>query len=643
LTSAAISPTEAVREEDVRAAGELERTWGDPPGLMGWLRSTDHKSIGKRYIVTAFVFFILGGIEAALIRLQLSRPENSLLGPDIYNQIFTMHGTTMMFLFAVPMMTAMGLYFVPTMVGARDVAFPRLNAFGYWVYLIGGLLLYTGFFLNIGPDTGWFTYVPLSGPEYSAGKRVDIWAQTVTFTEIAALVASVEIIATVFKHRAPGMTINRIPIFVWSQLVMAFMIMFSMPWVASASMFLAADRLIGTHLFNPAEGGDALLWQHLFWFFGHPEVYIIFIPALGMASQVVVTFSRREMFGYPAVVLANIAQGFLSFGLWVHHMFATTVPQLASSFFTATSAMIAITTGVQFFCWIATIWLGKPRLRVPFLFVLAFVVVFMIGGLSGVMIASVPFDTQVHDTFFIVAHLHYVLMASVFALFAGFYYWFPKVTGRLLGERLGRWHLALFFIGVNVAFFPQHFLGLDGMPRRVYTYLAETGWGDLNLLSSAGAVTTALSAALFLVNVWRSLRTGATAGDDPWQADTLEWATSSPPTSYTFVHLPVVESRSPMWDHSVDRPVVTGMRTDLREALVTTLNDAIPDSRHYQPRPTIKPLVAALATGGTFIALIFTPWGLALGSIVITVCLIAWAWPDRQAHAELRRFEEGIA
>ena len=631
--SPAVSPSEVTTESDRRVRDELEHSWKDAPGFWGWLTTVDHKRIGKRYIVTAFIFFLLGGIDAALIRLQLARPENGILGPDAYNQVFTMHGSTMMFLFAVPIMTAMGIYFVPLMIGARNVAFPRLNAYGYWVYLIGGVLLYVGFFTNTGPDTGWFSYVPLAGPDYSPGKRVDLWAQTVTFTEISALITAVELIVTIFKHRAPGMTLNRMPLFVWAELITAFMILFAMPWVATASLFLASDRLIGTHFFNPAEGGDALLWQHLFWFFGHPEVYIIFIPSLGMISQIVTTFTGRQVFGYTAIVLANIAQGFMAFGLWVHHMFATTVPQLGSSFFTATSAMIAIPSGVQIFCWIATIWAGRPRLRVPFLFILGFFVIFVIGGLTGVMVASVPFDTQVHDSFFVVAHLHYVLLGAVFPLFGAFYYWFPKMTGRLLGERMGRWHVALFFVGVNVTFFPMHYLGLEGMPRRVYTYLPETGWGPLNLLATAGAVTIALSVVLFLVNVVRSLRNGELAPDDPWGGDTLEWATTSPPPVYSFVHLPVVEGRGALWARTDARPSVTGLRTDSREALITTLVDALPDSRFHHPDPSIDPFLSAVATGAIFIALIFTPWGLPLGSILLLVTLTAWAWPTKTEHA----------
>ena len=616
-----------------REKAELEHTWRKHPGLIGWLAEVNHREIAKRYIITAFVFFVLGGIEAAVMRIQLSRPENDFIGPDLYNQIFTMHGTTMMFLFAVPMMTAIGLYLVPLQVGTRNIAFPRLNAFGYYTYLGGGLLLYTGFLLNIGPDTGWFSYVPLAGPQYSPGKRVDIWAQAVTFTEIAALVGAVELIATILKQRAPGMTLNRIPLFVWAMLVTSFMIIFAMPSVATASIFLAMDRLVSTHFFNPAEGGDPLLWQHLFWFFGHPEVYIIFIPALGFVSSIVAVFTRREVVGYPVMVLALISTAFIGFGLWVHHMFATPVPELGQTFFTAASTMIAIPSGVQIFCWIATLWSGRPRLDTPLLFVLGFIFLFMIGGLTGVMIASVPFDRQVHDTYFIVAHFHYTLIGgAVFPLWGAFYYWFPKVTGRMLSERAGKLNFWLFFIGMNVTFFPMHQLGFLGMPRRVYTYLEGMGWQSLNLTASIGAVIIALSVVVFLANVVHSLRHGRVAGPNPWGADTLEWATSSPPPSYNFQHIPVVQGRAGLWDRTPDEPVVTGLRSNVREVLVTSVMDAEPIYRHKHPSASLAPFAMAGGLGAGLIVAIFTPWGIPLGIVLGFGALALWAWPRDKDH-----------
>ena len=616
------------REVEPTDVGELERTYRPPSGLWGWLTTVDHKSIGKRYIATAFVWFLLAGVNAALMRLQLSRPENGLFGPDAYNQLFTVHGTGMMFLFAVPIMEAFALYLVPLMVGTRNIAYPRLNAFGYWVFLIGGLLLFISFYLNTGPDTGWFAYVPLSGPQYAPGKRVDVWAQLVTFTEIAALVASVEVIATVFKQRAPGMKLNRIPLYVWSVLVVSFMVIFAMPAIAmSSTMMLAMDRLVATHFFNPAEGGDALLWQHLFWWFGHPEVYIMFIPGLGFVSEIIATFSERPIFGYPVMVLSLIVTGVVAFGLWVHHMFATPLSLMGKSFFTATSVFIAIPTGTQIFCWIATIWAGRPRFPTAMLFAVGFMVVFVIGGLSGVMIASVPFDLQVHDTFFIVAHFHYVILGGVvFPLFGAFYFWFPKFTGRMLGETLGKWHFWTFFVGVNLTFFPMHILGLHGMPRRVYTYLPETGWGNLNLLATVGSWVIATSVILFLINVLRSWRSGRVAGDDPWRASTLEWSTSSPPPTYNFADVPVCDSRTPLWS-SAELPVATGLRTDRPEVLVTTAIDAEPDNRHEHPSESIWPLVMAAAIGVTFIGAIFTPWAYVIGFIFAGIAFAGWAWP----------------
>ena len=608
---------------------QLERTWRPRGGLWGWVTSVDHKSIAKRYVVTAFVWFLLAGLLAAVMRLQLATPENTLVGPDRYSQLFTVHGTAMMFLFAVPVMTAMGIYLVPLMVGTRDVAFPRLNAFGYWVFLTGGLFLFGSFALNVGPDTGWFAYVPLSGPEYAPGKRVDVWAQVVTFTEIAGLVAAVEIIATVVKLRAPGMSLDRIPLYVWSILVVAVMILFAMPAVAMAStLMLAMDRLVATHFFNTAEGGDPLLWQHLFWFFGHPEVYIIFIPGLGFVSAIIETFTGRRIFGYPVMVLSLFVTGFVAFGLWVHHMFTTPIPQLGRSFFTAASVLITIPTGAQIFCWIATIWSGRPRFPTPMLFALGVIVVFVIGGLTGVMVASVPFDQQVHDSYFVVAHLHYVILGgTVFPLFGAFYFWFPKVFGRMLGERLGKWHFWLFFTGVNVTFFPMHLLGLGGMPRRVYTYLPGRGWGELNLLATVGSWIIAASVLVFLVNVARSVRRGRPAGANPWGAPSLEWATSSPPPPWNFRHTPVVASRSPLWEQGPALPVATGLRTDRREFLVTTALDAVADSRHDLPTESAWPLVMALAIAVTFIGAVFTPWAYVVGFVFAMIAFAGWAWP----------------
>ncbi|MFL6620234.1 MAG: cytochrome c oxidase subunit I [Povalibacter sp.] len=613
----------------------LARTWADAPGLWGWLTTVDHKRVGHRYFAAAFVFFGLAGIAALAMRLQLSRAENSLIGPDLYNQLFTMHGSTMMFLFAVPIMEGIAVYLVPLMVGARAIAFPKLNAFSYWVYVAGGMMLWVAFMLNIGPDAGWFSYTPLSGPQYSPGKRVDFWAQMVTFTELSGLTVAVVIIATILKMRAPGMTLNRIPLFVWAMLVMSFMIIFAMPSVMLSSTFLLMDRLVGTHFYNQAEGGDALLWQHLFWFFGHPEVYIIFIPALGMVSSIVGGFCKRQVFAYPLMVLALIATGFFAFGLWVHHMFATGLPHLGNSFYTAASMVIAIPSGLQIFCWIATIWQGRPKLATPMLFVIGFIVIFVLGGLTGVMLASVPLDLQVHDTYFVVAHFHYVLIGgAVFPLIGAVYYWFPKVAGRMLDETLGKWNFGLLFVGFNLTFFPMHILGLAGMPRRVYTYAQGLGWDALNLLATVGAFLILLSILTLIWNLAKSFRGGAIAGPNPWHAGSIEWATPSPPPPYNFAHVPVVTSDNPLWDQRERSPVMGGLRTDKREVLLTTVLDATPDVREPSAKPSIWPFLAALATTGLFIGSIFTPWAVVVGSIPVAIALIGWFWPSSPPRAD---------
>jgi cytochrome c oxidase subunit I+III len=607
---------------------QLEKTWDDGRGLYCWLSAVNHKTIGRRYIITAFAFFILGGILAGLMRFQLAFPRNRAFGPDAYNQLFTMHGTTMMFLFAVPVMEAMAVYLVPLMVGARNICFPRLNAFSYWIYLFGGVFIWVAFLVNAGPDNGWFSYVPLAGPLYGLGRRPDVWAQMITFTEVSAMAVAVELICTAFKMRAPGMSLNRIPIFVWAMIVTSFMVLFAMPSVMVASTALILDRLVNTHFYDAARGGDALLYQHIFWFFGHPEVYIIFIPGAAFVATIVSTFSHRKTFGYMAIVLSLVSTGFIGFGLWVHHMLATGIPELGASFFTAASIMIAIPTGTQVFCWIATLWDGHVSLKSPMLFVLGFFVVFIIGGLTGVMLASVPLDLQLHDTYFVVAHFHYVLIGgAVFPLFGAFHYWFPKITGRMLSESRARWTFGLLFIGFNLTFFPMHVLGLHGMPRRVYTYPAEMGWASLNLLASVGAVFMVLGVGTFLLNVRHSLRRGAMAGNNPWNASGLEWATSSPPPHCNFYDLPTVAGRDPLWENAPDQPVVTGLREDVRDVLITYVLDAEPDHREEFPTPSIWPLLTAITTTGLFIGSIYTPWAVPIGAIPVFVALTGWFWP----------------
>jgi cytochrome c oxidase subunit 1 len=612
----------------------LARTWGRPRGFLHWLRDVDHKAIGRRYIVTAFIFMLLGGVLALIMRLQLATPGGHVLGPDKYDQFFTTHGSTMMFLFAVPVMQGFGIYLVPLMIGARNVALPRVNAYGYWVYLIGCLFLWVSFFTNTGPDAGWFAYVPLSGPEFGAGKRMDVWAQMITFTELASLATAVSVAVTILKHRAPGMALHRMPMFVWAQLIISVMIIFAMPAIMLSSGMLAADRLIATHFFNQAEGGDPLLWQHLFWYFAHPEVYIIFLPGVAFVSSLIVPFTRSQLFGYVATVISMTATAFVAFGVWVHHMFATGLPQLGQSFFTAASILIAIPTGVQFFVWIATIWRGRVRFTTPMLFVLAFIVTFLIGGLTGVMLASVPINIQVHDTFFVVAHLHYVLIGgAVFPLFGAVYFWFPKMTGRMMNERAGILSAVLVFVGFNLTFFPLHQLGLDGMPRRVYTYSAQNGWGSLNMLATVGAFVLATGMVLTVINALVSMKRGLVAGNDPWHADGLEWLTTSPPPPHNYDALPTVRDRYPAWTNAPDQPVVTGLRSDRPQQLVTELMDAEPDHIVELPSHTIVPLLTALATGVMFITAIFTPWGIVLGAALIAGPLVMWAWP-RPPHRE---------
>lgn len=629
MSSPATAPdTRDVELARTRLTRALTKIWKTPSGLRGALATVDHKIIGRRYIFTAFLFLALGGVLAALMRIQLAQPEARLLGPDRYNQIFTMHGANMMFLFAVPVMEAVAVYLVPLMVGTRNIAFPRLNAFSYWIYLAGGALLWIAFALDMGPDVGWFAYVPLSGPQYGAGKRSDIWAQMITFTELSALAVAVELVVTIFKQRAPGMTLDRIPVFVWAMLVTSFLVIMAMPAIMIASTSLILDRLVGTHFYNPAEGGDVLLWQHLFWFFGHPEVYIIFLPAAGMVSTMIEPFARRPAFGYLGLVLALIATGILAFGLWVHHMFVAGLPRLGDSFFTASSMAIAIPAGIQIFCWLATLWDGAPVFKTSLLFIIGFIVTFVVGGLTGVMVASVPFDTQVHDTYFVVAHFHYVLIGgAVFPLLGAIHYWFPKLTGRMMSETLGQWSFWLIIVGFNATFFPMHILGLEGMPRRIYTYQPNLPWHGLNLFISLSAIILIAGFLLFFVNVIRSARFGEIASDNPWDAPTLEWATASPPPSYNFAMVPVVNSLHPLWENRDMLPVADGLRTDRRELVVTSLAGAEPQAREASPQHSLWPLWAAIATTIMLIWSIFSPWAVVWGSIPIAITLIGWFWP----------------
>jgi cytochrome c oxidase subunit 1 len=626
-------PTSAALESEARERrdqAELERSWARRPGVLGFLTSTNHKDIGLRFIFTALGFFLLAGVLAFVMRLQLAFPSLSLLGPDLYNQFFTMHGSTMMFLFAVPVMEGFSIYLTPMMVGARNIAFPRLTAFGYWIYLFGGLTLWIGLLTNTGADMGWFAYVPLSGPEFTPGKRTDLWSQMVTMVEIGSMAGAISVVTTIFKLRAPGMSLNRMSLFVWSSLIASFMILFAMPAVTLGSTLLSMDRLtnVSTHFFNPAEGGDALLYQHLFWFFGHPDVYIFFIPATGFVSAMTATFSRRPVFGYVPMVLALVTIAFIGFGVWVHHMFVTPLPELGQSMFTAASLMIVIPSGIQIFCWIATMWSGKLHIRTPMLFVLGFIATFVIGGLTGVMLASISIDRQVHDTFFVVAHFHYVLIGgAVFPLLGAIYYWFPKWTGRMMSERLGRVNFVLILAGFHLTFWPMHHLGLHGMPRRIYTYVPETGWGPMNLLATIGAGVLTAGVALLLINMLWSWRRGEIASDDPWGGETLEWSTASPPPPYSWVYPPTAQGRSPMWMNAPDAPVVVGLPAVPRQVLCTTTLDARPHHRYEMAGNAISPLLVALATAA-LLALggVFHPAGVLVFAALVALPLFGWFW-----------------
>src|SRR5947207_5102440 len=523
-----------------------------------WIMTTDHKKIGVMYIVTAFFFFLLGGTEALLIRTQLAVPDGKVLTPEIYDQIFTMHGVTMIFLFVMPMLTGLGNYIVPLMIGARDMAFPRMNAFGYWVVLFGGLFLSISFLFGAAPNAGWFNYAPLNeltsdcginAVICTRGMNTDFCALGILMIGISSIGASLNFVVTLLKLRAPGMTINRMPLFTWMTLITAFLLLFAIPSVTMASILILLDRHLGTHFYQAGFGGDPLLWQHLFWSFGHPEVYILILPAFGMISEVLPVFSRKPIFGYTFIAWSGVAIGFLSFTVWAHHMFAVGLPPIAQAFFATSTTLIAIPTAVKIFNWIATIALGKVSLKVPMLFALGFIAMFLIGGLNGAALAVVPFDYQVTDTYFVVSHLHYVLFGgSVFGIFAGFYYWFPKMSGKLMNERLGQIQFWLMLIGINLTFFSIHILGLLGMPRRIYTYPANFGWDEINLLQTIGAYMLGIAIMVFFVNLIVSLRNGKEAGDDTCDAFTFYWDTTSPPPHYNFPVVPTVRSRRPFYD-----------------------------------------------------------------------------------------------
>jgi cytochrome c oxidase subunit I len=616
----------------------LGRAWDTEPGFLGWLGAVNHKQIGKRYIVTALIFFVIGGVQSLLMRIQLGSPESTFLSPELYNELFTMHGTTMMFLFAVPITEAVGIYFLPLMVGQRDMPFPRVNAFGYWAYLFGGIFLYVSFLNGTVPDGGWFAYTPLTSSEFTPTAAMDFWLLGVTFVEIAGIVAAVELIVLVLKARCPGMALFRMPLFAWSQLTTAIMVIFAFPPLVAGSLMLELERKLGFSFYDPARGGDPELWQHLFWWFGHPEVYIIALPTFGIISMIIPTFARHRIVAYPYVATATVAIGIVSFGLWAHHMYATGIPLLALSFFAAGSFVIAIPSGVQYFAWIATLWRGTVRWDTPLLWVVGGLITFLAGGITGVMVASVPFDWQAHDTYFVVAHLHYVLMGSVvFPIFAAVHYWAPKITGRMLSERWGKVGFWLAMVGMNGTFFIQHVVGLLGMPRRVYTYPAGLDWTVYNLISTVGALVLGLGFTIALLNLLVGSFRGAPAGSNPWESGTLEWAAASPPAPYNFRRVPFVTSLDPLWDsetihapgeeHRELADMLVEIEHPRREILVTSLFDAAPERVVTIPVHSLWPLWTAISVAVLLLgALVDQLPLLIIGTIGTVVSLIGFGW-----------------
>jgi cytochrome c oxidase subunit I len=597
-----------------------------PTGLWSWITTTDHKRIGVLYGVTAFIFFLIGGFEALVIRLQLGSPDNTLVSAEVYNQLFTMHGTTMVFLAIMPLSAAFFNFVIPLQIGARDVAFPRLNAFSYWVFLLAGLFINFSFVagplfgassLSVAPNGGWFGYANLTSVQYSPGPNIDFWVVGLQILGIASLAAGFNFITTIINLRAPGMKLMRMPVFTWMSFVTQFLIITAFPVITIGLVFLLFDRVFGTTFYNVAAGGDVLLWQHLFWLFGHPEVYILILPAMGIVSEVLPTFSRKPLFGYAVVVYSGVLIGVVGWGVWAHHMFATGLGPIADSVFSASTMLIAVPTGVKIFNWIATMWGGRLEFRTPMLFAIGFVSMFIIGGLSGVMHASPPADLQQTDTYFVVAHFHYVLFGgAVLGLFAGMYYWWPKVFGRRLREGLGKTHFWLILIGMNLTFFPMHFSGLLGMPRRIYTYGADLGLNTFNLISTVGAVVTAVALLVFVYNIWASRNDRETAAN-PWNAATLEWSIPSPPPVYNFAVLPTVQTRLPLW-------VADGV-TPAAQPSVPPVPIHVPGGSHWPLFTAVGILIMGV---GALLHHAFLPSVItALGGLAVTVVSIyRWAF-----------------
>jgi cytochrome c oxidase subunit I len=601
-----------VTEPGLQRVERLERIWVEPRGVLGWLTTTDHKRIGLLYFFTTLAFFGAGGIEALLMRTQLAQPNEKVLSPETYDQLMTMHGVTMIFLFVIPMTTgAFGNYLIPLMIGARDMAFPRMNALSYWLFLGSGLFMYASVFMHVAPNAGWFDYVPLALKEFNPGRNIDFYALGLIFNAVSTTAAAINFIVTIFKLRAPGMSMNRMPLFCFAMLAVSLSLIFALPSLTIDLVYLELQRNLGFHFFDVAHGGDPLLWQHLFWLFGHPEVYIIILPAFGIATSIIPTFSKRKMIAFPLVALAELLVAFIGFGVWAHHMFATGLPTITLVFFAAASMMVVIPSTIQVFAWTVTVALGRPEFRTPLLFIGGFIVFFVLGGLTGIMFAAIPFDQATTDTYFVVAHFHFIIFgAAVFPILGGMYYWFPKVTGRLYDEGLAKLSFWLTFVGTALTFFPMHLIGLLGMPRRVYTYPSSLGWGAYNLSETIGAFILTAGLLLIFWNLAYSRFRGAPAGPDPFFGGTLEWATTSPPPPYNFPVIPTVTSAYPNWD-AEDR------QADLRrlergenvldeghETPASTVIDAVPDEVLEMPGESPWPLAVAVCTGLLFVMLL---------------------------------------
>lgn len=627
--------TPRVGPDSIEHQARLFRLWETAPGLKGFFTSVDHKDIGIRYIATAFAFLAIGGIESLVMRLQLAGPNRALLTPEQYNDLFSTHGMTMIFLYASPILSGFSNYLWPLLLGSRDMAFPRLNALSYWIYLAAGIFLYAGFLSGNGPNDGWFNYVPYATRTYNPGLNQDFYALGMVFLGISTTVGAANFVVTALRTRAPGMSMSRLPIMVWGTLTASVANLLVIPAVSLAFFLLWMDRQYGTHFFDAAEGGQPLLWQHLFWIFGHPWVYAIVLPAMGMVSDGLPVFCRRPLVGYAPVAISTVATMVLGFGVWVHHMFATGLPTVGLSFFSGISIVITVPSAIAVFAWLATIWLGRPVITTAFLFFSSMILLFVIGGVSGFMTASVPVDWQLTDTYFVVAHLHYVLIGiNVFPVIGATYFWFPKMTGRLLDERLGRWNFWTMFLGFNLAFLPMHVTGLLGMPRRVYTYAPGMGWDVLNLVTTIGSFVLALGVLLFIINVLKSLRSGAVAGANPWDGPTLEWSVPSPPPAYNFSIIPTVASRHPLWESRISpngprSSIDHGLLLDTgRETIGTSALNASPDMILEMPRDSAAPFVLALGTSVLFAGLLLRHGVLAaVGAGIVGLAVLAWLWP----------------